>query len=149
MPSSCAPFLKQPNRFCLLECGAGALAHTQASNDEMVEVPPSMVINAEWVVKANYDDVGASVSDPSGFAKPFLKDFWKGRPTTHFAPFDLAVLKSSADALHDQWVRLQAEAKVADPSCLRTLKEKQVEAARAKRRAAPKASSAVKLRITK
>lgn len=67
----------------------------------------------------------------------------------HFAPFDPASVKASADLLHSQWLRLQDEAKVADPSCLRTYKENQAQAARAKRRAAPKQSSAVKLRVTR
>lgn len=108
-----------------------------------------MVINSEWEVKANYDDVGESVSDASGFAKPFLRDFWKGRMQEHFSAFDMATVKGSADSLHNQWLRLQEQAKVADPSCLRALKEKQVEAARVKRRAAPKQNSVVKLRVTR
>lgn len=54
----------------VLGVGCGCFTHAKAANEEVVEVPPSLVINPEWEVKANYDDVAASVSDPSGFAKP-------------------------------------------------------------------------------
>ena len=113
--------------------------------DIKAPIPSSMVVDATWELKYNFDDLTASLCDPQGYTKPVLRDFFKAANVPHFQALDLKDCKTLAETLHKEWKK-QLEGVKENPHCLQTLKKQQLEKTRARRAAAPKAKATVRLR---
>ena len=108
-------------------------------------IPTSMVVDTTWEVKQNFDDLSAVLTDPQGYTKPVLRDFFKVNKVQHFTSLDVNECRKLAEKLHATW-KSHLRGSKENPHCLQELKKKQVEKNRQRRADAPKQKATVRLR---